>query len=119
MEFLAPFHRLTKRERGVAARILIQYFRFRERMPDPDPEVIRDLLWSKKSKADMMASLKITPAHFQMVMQKLRKAGFLIKDDAIEPKYIPCVTNEPRFMLQIVFDYSSPAHPIHNEESGQ
>lgn len=30
MEFLAPFHKLTSRERDVAAQLLEQYFRLRD-----------------------------------------------------------------------------------------
>lgn len=113
MEFLTPYHKLTAREKDVAARILQQYFKFRESVNDPD--VIRDLLWSRKSRKDIMDSLKISQAHFQMVLAKLRTAGFLTDGD-IEPRFIPhMIQEESRFLLQVCFDWSSKTNPIHRE----
>ena len=111
MEFLTPYHKLASRERDVAARILAQYFRLKDNVPDPD--VLRDVLWSRKSRKDMADSLKMSPPHFQVVIGKLKKAEFLIGDD-INPRYIPHKTEEPRFMLQVVYDWSSPENPIRN-----
>ncbi len=113
MEFLAPFHKLTARERDVAARILAQYFRLKESIPDPD--VLRDVLWSQKSRKDMRESLKMSPAHFQMVLAKLRENG-VTKNDDLDPRYIPHKGEDPRFMLSIIFDWSSPENPIKNEK---
>lgn len=114
IEFLAPFHKLTSRERDVAARIIAQYFRLKDSVPDP--EVLRDILWSRKSRKDMMTSLGMSQAHFQMVLAKLRQSGVLI-DGGINPKYIPHkISDEPRFMLQIVYDWSSQVNPIRREK---
>lgn len=109
IEFLTPYHKLAARERDVAARILAQYFKLKDNVPDP--EVLRDVLWSRKSRKDMMESLKMSQAHFQMVIGKLKKAEFLIGED-INPRYIPHKTEEPRFMLQVVYDWSTPENPI-------
>lgn len=111
IEFLTPYHKLAARERDVAARILAQYFKLKDNVPDP--EVLRDVLWSRKSRKDMMDSLKMSQAHFQMVIGKLKKAEFLIGED-INPRYIPHKTDEPRFMLQVVYDWSTPENPIRN-----
>lgn len=111
IEFLTPYHKLASRERDVAARILAQYFKLKDNVPDP--EVLRDVLWSRKSKKDMMDSLKMSQPHFQMVVGKLKKSGFLRGED-IEPRYIPHMTDEPRFMLQVVYDWSSPDNPVRN-----
>ena len=118
IEFLAPFHKLTSRERDVAARIIAQYFRLRESVPDP--EVLRDIMWSKKSRHDMMESLGMTPPHFQLVLSKLKAAGVLVGED-INPRYIPHKTDDPRFVLQIVYDWSSQSNPIRKgkEQVGQ
>lgn len=109
IEFLTPYHKLTARERDVAARILMQYFKLRESIGDP--EVLRDILWSRKSRKDIMDSLKMTQAHFQMVLAKLKAAEFLIDGD-INPRYIPHKTEEPRFMLQVIYDWSTPENRI-------
>ena len=109
MEFLTPFHKLTSREKDVAARIIAQYFKLKESIPDP--EVLRDVLWSRNSRKDMMTSLGMSQAHFQMILAKLRTSGVLLDGD-INPKYIPHTTEDPRFMLSIVFDWSSPSNPV-------
>lgn len=114
IEFLAPFHKLTSRERDVAARIIAQYFRLKDSIQDP--EVLRDILWSRKSRKDMMTSLGMSPAHFQMVLAKLKSSEVLIDED-INPKYIPHkVEGDTRFMLQVIYDWSSPSNPVRNEE---
>lgn len=114
IEFLTPFHKLTAREKDVAARIIMQYFRFKDSVPDP--EVLRELLWSARSRKDIRDSLGMTRAHFQMVLAKLRESGIIIDGD-INPRYIPHkVPDDPRFMLQIVYDWSSPRNPISRGE---
>lgn len=114
IEFLTPYHKLTAREKDVAARILAQYFFFRASISDPD--VIREVMWSPSSRKDMMASLKMSQAHFQMVKSKLESVGFLDGKD-INPRFLPHKTEgDSRFMLQVVFDWSSSQNPIHREQ---
>ena len=109
IEFLAPFHKLTARERDVAARIIVQYFKLKDSIPDP--EMLKEVMWSHTSRKDMRESLGMTQAHFQMILAKLRTSGVLIDGD-INPKYIPHTTGDPRFMLSIVFDWSSTSNPV-------
>lgn len=109
IEFLAPFHKLTARERDVAARIIAQYFKLKESIPDP--EMLKEVMWSHTSRKDMRESLGMTQAHFQMILAKLRTSGVLVDGD-INPKYIPHINEDPRFMLSIVFDWSSSGNPI-------
>ena len=112
MEFFTPYHKLTAREKDVAARILAQYYKFKSNCQDPD--VVNELLWSRSSRKDMMASLKMSQAHFLMVLAELKKSGFL-KDGAICSSYLPDKsTDDPRFVLCVVFDWSSPRNPVHN-----
>lgn len=114
LEFLTPFHKLTVREKDVAARLLVQYFRFKDSVQDQ--EVLYELLWSKKSSKDIMDSLKMSPAHFQMIKAKLKNAGFIV-DDKINRRFIPdMIPGSSRFALQIMFDWSTAANPIHNAE---
>ncbi len=117
IELLTPFHKLTPRERDVAARLLMQYFRLRDNVKNPDDnaDVLRGVMWSKTSKKDMMTSLGMSPEHFQMTVNKLRVTGFLEGED-INPRFIPHKSpDERRLMLQIVYDWSTPEHPIKNE----
>ena len=111
IEFLAPFHKLTAREREVAARIIAQYFKLKESVPDP--EMLKEVMWSHTSRKDMRESLGMTQAHFQMILAKLRTSGVLVDGD-INPKYIPHVDENPRFMLGVVFDWSSSSNPVNN-----
>lgn len=113
MDFTAPYHRLTSREKEVAARILSYYFKLKASIQDP--EVLRDLLWSRKTRKDMMESLNMTPAHFQMVLKKLRQAQFIVDGD-INIRFIPHKTDDSRFMLAVYFNWSDAKHPIHGKE---
>lgn len=112
-EFLAPFHKLTSRERDVAARLMKQYFRLKENIEDP--EVLKDVLWSRTSRKDMMQSLGMSAAHFQMVLAKLKKAGVILNDD-LNPRFIPNMGDQPRNMLCVVFDWSSSTNRIANAQ---
>jgi len=109
MDFLTPFHKLTAREKDVAARIIAQYFKLKEGVDDP--VLMKEVLWSQSSRKDMRESLHMTPAHFQMVLAKLRTAGF-ITDGDINPRYIPNMTDQPRFMMCVIYDWSSPSAPV-------
>ena len=108
MTFLTPYHKLTARERDVAARIIAQYFKLKQSIPDP--VVLKEVLWSHTSRKDMRESLGMSPAHFQLVLAKLREAEVLVDGD-LNPRYIPHLTEEPRFMLAIMFDWSSSSNP--------
>lgn len=111
VEFLTPYHHLTPRERDVAARIIMQYFRLKDSISDP--EVLREILWAQTSRRDMRESLGMSTAQFQMILATLRESQFLIGND-INPRYIPNMTGEPRFLLSVLFDWSTPANPVNN-----
>lgn len=115
-EFLAPFHKLTSRERDVAARLIKQYFLLKRNIEDP--EVLKDVMWSRTSRKDMMTSLGMSPAHFQMTLAKLKKAEVIVNDD-LNPRYIPNMGDDPRNVLCIVFDWSSPSQRINNHTDAQ
>jgi len=112
IEFLAPYHKLTSRERDVAARILLQHFKLASYIDDP--EVLKDVLWSRNSREDIRNSLKMSVAHFQMILGKLKTSGFL-KEGDVDPRYLPHKTDDPRLMLCVVFDWSSKENPIRRE----
>ena len=97
----------------MAARIIYQYFRLKEEIADP--EVLRDVMWSQKSRRDMRESLGMSPAHFQMVLARLRAAEILVDGD-INPRFIPHKSDDPRFVLQVIYDWSTPQNPIRRDE---
>lgn len=114
IEFLAPFHKLTSRERDVAARVLAQYFKLKDQVSDP--VLVNEVLWSFNSRKDMRESLGMSQAHFQMILAKLKACGF-IEGDSINKRYIPNISEDPRFVLSIIFDWSSPNNPIRAKET--
>ena len=114
IEFLSPFHKLTPRERDVAARVIMQYFRLKGSITDP--MVLNELLWSRTSRKDMIESLSISQAHFQIILAKLKSSGVLLEDGSINPRYIPAIGDEPRFMLGVYYDWSSKSSPINAEK---
>lgn len=113
IEFLVPFHKLTPRERDVAARILMQYFKLKESISDP--EVLKEVLWSAPSRKDMRESLKMTQVHFQMKLARLKESGFIVDGD-INKKYIPSKSGASRFILGISFDWTSKENPSNGKE---
>lgn len=114
MEILTPFHKLTSREKDVAARILSQYFKMKAGIQDPF--VLWEVMWSKNSRKDIMDSLGMSQPHFQLVLGKLRQCGFLLKDDEINPKYIPHrADGASRFMFLFVYDWSTESNPVTDE----
>ena len=116
VEILTPWHQLSPRMKDVAARILMQYFRLKEGGVS-DKEVLNELLWSKRSRQDMMDSLGMAKENFQMELTKLRKTQFLVNGEEINPRYIPHRNiDDARFMLQVVYDWSSKDKPIRNAE---
>lgn len=112
VEFLAPFHKLTSRERDVAARVIAQYVKLRQSMPEPfDPAVLEEVLWSQTSRKDMRDSLGISKEYFGMILSKLRDIGMIV-NGGVDSRYLPSMTGEPRNMLCIIFDWSSSVNPI-------
>lgn len=109
VEFLAPFHKLTSRERDVAARVIAQYLKLQKSISDP--VVLDEVLWSQTSRNDMRESLKMSKPYFQMIVGKLKEVG-IITDLGINRNYLPDMTEEPRFLLSILFDWSSSVNPI-------
>lgn len=113
VEFLAPFHKLTTRERDVAARVIAQYVKLRQSISDP--AVLDEVLWSQTSRNDMRESLKMSKPYFQMVVGKLREVG-IITETGINSRFLPHMTDNPRYILSVVFDWSSPSNPIRKDE---
>ena len=111
VEFLGPFHKLTSRERDVMARIIAQYYKLRESIPDQ--EVLKEVMWSNTSRKDMRESLGMTPAHFQMILTTLKKNGIL-DDGLINKRFLPdgYSSEDSRYMFSVVLDWSSQKHPI-------
>lgn len=103
MEFLKPFHNLANREMEVAAKIL-QYRHNLSKKID-DEEILGKLLLSREMRKSMREELGITTAHLQGIISTLRSEGFL-KDDIVNPRFIPRLNNNKQFNLLMSFDFS-------------
>ena len=112
VEFLAPFHKLTSRERDVAARIIAQYVKLSKSISDT--AVLEEVLWSQTSRKDMRDSLGMSKEYFGMIIGKLREVGIIV-DGGINKRYLPKMTDEPRYLLSILFDWSSSTNPIRRD----
>ena len=110
IEFFGPCHMLSSRQMDVAGRILAQYFKLKNN--GVDPAVINEVLWSHRSRMDMISSLGMSSQQFQNITRTLRSRGVLKEQWQIEPKYIPHMSGDPRHMLAVVFDWSSDDNKI-------
>lgn len=109
VEFLTPFHQLTAREKDVAARVIAQHIKLSQSISDP--AVLDEVLWSQTSRNDMRESLKMSKPYFGMIVGKLREVG-MITESGINSRFLPHITEDPRYILTIVFDWSSSSNPI-------
>jgi len=110
VEMMATSHKLAARQMDVFARVLEQDYIFEQKVKDPD--VALELLWTNSSRKDMRESLGMSQPHFNLALTELRRAGVLLgEDDKINPKYKPHLTEDPRFGLLVLFDWSSPSNP--------
>lgn len=114
LEILTPYHKLASREKDVAARVIAQRAKLMKSVSDP--EVLKEVLWSQTSRNDMRESLGISREHFQLLLGKLRRCGILV-DGGVDPRYVPKMTDEPRFFLGVLFDWSSPDNPATPSEA--
>lgn len=88
LEFLKPFHKLTKRETDVMASFLKQRHELSKVVSD---QVILDkLTMSEDTKRKVREECGITQAHFQVIMTNLKKSN-VINNGRINSKLIPKV----------------------------
>lgn len=101
-EFLKPYHHLTDREMDVAAAFLNERFKLSKMITDA--ALLDEISMNEATKRKVRESCDMTFAHFQVVMGKLKKVG-VIKDNIINPRFIPNVREEDKvFKLMLLFD---------------
>lgn len=103
LEFLLPFHHLTAREIDVVTAFL--KLRFELSKSITDPKLLDEVTMSDKAKHRIKEECNMSPAHFQVIMSKLKKCG-IIKDNRINPKFIPkhVSDKDDAFQLLLYFD---------------
>lgn len=102
-EFLKPCHNLTNREIDVIASFVKQRYDLSKVISDP--EILDRETMSEVTKGKVREECNISPAHFQVIMGKLRKSK-VIENGRINPKFIPnIVEGENNFTLLLLFDF--------------
>lgn len=105
LEFLTPFHQLTPRAVDVATAFLKHRFDLSKVILDST--ILEKSVMGEDVKKEIMEELGITPAHFLVIMGKLKKSGFIV-DNKINPRYIPRVTEENgNFKLMLLFTFNN------------
>lgn len=101
-EFLKPFHNLTDREIDVIATFVKQRYELSKVISDQ--EILDRETMSEVTKRKVREECNISPAHFQVIMGKLRKSK-VIENGKINPKFIPnIVEGDNNFTLLLLFE---------------
>lgn len=105
VEFLKPLHHLTDREMDV----ITAFLRKRHELSKDilDPIKLDKYLMSEDTKAEIRDECKVSPAHFQVIMGKLRKSGIIVNGN-INPRFIPNIREENgTFQLLLYFQINN------------
>ena len=101
-EFLQPFHHLTEREIDIITAFVKERYALSKVIKDND--ILDRVTMSDETKRKVREECKISLAHFQVIMGKLRK-GKVILDNKINPRFIPSVEEDQGvFKLLILFE---------------
>lgn len=101
VEFTKPLHRLTDREMDVVTAFLHKRYELSKDILDPVK--LDKYLMNEDTKAEIRDECGVSPAHFQVIMGKLRKSG-IIKDGNINPLFIPNIKEDNgTFQLLLYF----------------
>lgn len=101
VEFTKPLHHLTDREMDVITAFLQKRYELSKDILDPVK--LDKYLMNEETKAEIRDACKVSPAHFQVIMGKLRKSGIIVNGN-IHPKFIPNIKeDEGTFQLLLYF----------------
>lgn len=103
-EFLEPFHHLTNREIEVAAAFIRIRYELSTAVKDNNILDIDKIIMNEDTKKKVREECNISPAHFQVIMGKLRKNKVIV-DGKINPKFIPNLGDGDNvFQLLLLFE---------------
>lgn len=104
-EFLEPFHHLTNREIEVIAAFVKYRYELSKAIKDNSVLDIDQMIMNEDTKKKVREECGISPAHFQVIMGKLRKNKVII-NGKINPKFIPNLSEDENgiFQLLLLFD---------------
>ena len=105
VEFLEPLHGLTEREIDVITAFLKKRYELSKDILDPIK--LDKYLMNEETKAEIRDECKISPAHFQVIMGKLRKSKIIVNGN-INPRFIPNIKdNGDAFQLLLYFQINN------------
>lgn len=101
VEFLEPLHHLTEREIDIITAFLKKRYELSKSILDP--VVLDKYLMNEDTKAEIREECGVSPAHFQVIMGKLRKSKIIVNGN-ISPKFIPNIKEDNgTFQLLLYF----------------
>lgn len=105
LEFLKPFHHLTSREMDIAAALLKKRWELSPVIVDES--ILDSVVMSENTILEIRKECDITSAHFQVVLGKLRKAGFVV-DGKLNSRFIPDLKQDcTGFKFMIYFKFTN------------
>lgn len=105
VEFLEPLHHLTNREVDVITAFLKKRYELSKKILDP--LMLDKYLMNEDTKAEIRDECGVSPAHFQVIMGKLRKSKIIVNGN-ISPKFIPNIKEENgTFQLLLYFQVNN------------
>jgi len=106
LDFTAPLHGLTSKERLVMAHYLKERYELNKVITDD--AILAQVLASTTTKQKIMDACDLRASNLQVVLHKFKKHG-LMADGIIDPKLIPAITPEveesKEFRLMIGFSF--------------
>ena len=101
--FIQPLHSLTPKIIDVAACLLKNRYLLSKSIIDDN--ILNKFLMGTEMKEKMLNELQIPVTSYNVALNKLKKAGFLV-DGKIEPKFIPNVKPDSKsFNFLLYFDF--------------
>lgn len=106
LDFLAPYHSLTAREKEVAACFIKHRYFLSKAITDNN--VLDRVVMSEETKRKIRQECGITTSYFQVIMGKFKKTGFII-DNKLNPKLIPkrIKDGDTSFQLLLYFNFDA------------
>lgn len=105
LDFIAPIHNLTNKERAVMAYYLLKRHELSKVIMDD--AILAQVLSDTSTKQDIMAACDLKASNLQVILHKFKKSKVFV-DGVIDPKLIPAVTPEVEengeFRLMILFN---------------
>lgn len=89
VNFLAPLHKLNKRDADITASLL--YKRFQLSQVIFNDEVLDAVVLSAEQKKLIREEFGLSPQNFQVIMAKLRRKNVIV-DGKINKRFIPMIT---------------------------